>query len=159
VVLAAPGSGSTGSLTAVLACLLAPVCFAASYVYADRFLTSRESSPLTVAAAQLSAGAMLAGLLLPAIGRRPPTFTPLVVLGIAVVGLFSTGAAYVLNYRLIQDEGATIASAASYLVPAVAVTLGLAVSREPMTWNLVTGALTVLAGVAILQRQRPSRQP
>jgi drug/metabolite transporter (DMT)-like permease len=71
VVLVAPGAGSGGSLWGVAACLLAPVCFAVSYVYARRFLTSRGTPPLLLAAAQLSAGAVLLGLLTPLVGRHP----------------------------------------------------------------------------------------
>jgi drug/metabolite transporter (DMT)-like permease len=151
VVLAAPGGGSVGSLWGVAACLLAPACFAVSYVYARRFLTSRGSPPLPLAAAQLSAGAVLLGLLAPLVVRQPPTLTPTVVSSVLALGVLSTGIAYVLNYRLIQDEGATAASTASYLVPLVAVVLGVLVTGEPVTWNLLVGAATVLVGVAVLE--------
>ena len=40
--------------------------------------------------------------------------------------VLSTGIAYVLNYRLIQDEGPTAASMTNYLTPVVAVLLGVA---------------------------------
>jgi hypothetical protein len=46
-----------------------------------------------------------------------------------------TGLAYVLNYRLIQDEGATAAATASYLVPVIAVMLGVLIQHEAVTWN------------------------
>src|SRR6266540_2734024 len=57
----------------------------------------------------------------------------------------STGAAYVLNYRLIADEGATVASTVTYLIPIVALLLGAIVLGEPLTWNLFIGAAIVLA--------------
>jgi drug/metabolite transporter (DMT)-like permease len=150
VVLAAPGGGSVGSLWGVAACLLAPACFAVSYVYARCFLTSR-GSPLALAAAQLSAGAVLLGVLAPLVARQPPTLTPIVIVSVLALGVFSTAIAYVLNYRLIQDEGATAASTASYLVPVVAVVLGVLVTGEPVTWNLLFGAAIVLVGVAVLE--------
>jgi drug/metabolite transporter (DMT)-like permease len=75
VVLVAPGGGSGGSLWGVAACL-ALACFAVSYIYARRFLTSRGTPPLLLAAAQLSAGAVLLGLLTPLVARQTPTFTP-----------------------------------------------------------------------------------
>jgi len=50
----------------------------------------------------------------------------------------------VLNYRLVQYEGATAAATVNFLVPVVAVTLGVVVLAEPMTWNLLVGAVIVL---------------
>jgi hypothetical protein len=38
-----------------------------------------------------------------------------VVLSVVALGVLSTGIAYVLNYRLIQDEGPTAASMTNYL--------------------------------------------
>jgi EamA-like transporter family len=72
-----------------------------------------------------------------------------------------TGLAYLLNYRLIQDEGATTASTVTYLLPIVAVILGAIVLSEPITWNLFAGTAIVLAGVAasdqrVAARMRPS---
>jgi drug/metabolite transporter (DMT)-like permease len=74
-----------------------------------------------------------------------------VIFSVLALGVLSTGIAYVLNYRLIRDEGATAASTASYLVPLVAVVLGVLVTGEPLTWNLLVGVATVLVGVAILE--------
>jgi len=51
-----------------------------------------------------------------------------------------------LHYDLIQDEGATTASAVTYLLPIVAVILGAVVLGEPITWNLFAGFAIVLAG-------------
>lgn len=70
-----------------------------------------------------------------------------------------------LNYRLIQDEGATAASTANFLVPVVAVALGVVILAEPMTWNLFVGAVIVLAGLALsdgrllARRRLPDRGP
>lgn len=66
-----------------------------------------------------------------------------------VLGVLGTGIAYVLNYRLIADEGATAASTVTYLLPIVAVLLGLAVLAEPIGWNLAVGAIVILVGVAL----------
>ena len=65
------------------------------------------------------------------------------------LGVFSTGIAYVLNYRLIQDEGPTAASMTNYLTPVVAVLLGIALVDERLTWNLVIGTAMILVGLWI----------
>jgi drug/metabolite transporter (DMT)-like permease len=75
--------------------------------------------------------------------------TTSVVTSVIVLGVIGTGIAYVLNYRLIADEGATAASTVTYLLPIVAVLLGLAVLAEPVGWNLAAGAVIVLVGVAL----------
>ena len=76
-----------------------------------------------LSAAQLTAGALA--------WRRtavdqPITLSSTVVLSVVALGVLSTGIAYVLNYRLIQDEGPTAASMTNYLAPVVAVALGVA---------------------------------
>jgi drug/metabolite transporter (DMT)-like permease len=68
-----------------------------------------------------------------------------------VLGVLSTGAAYVLNYRLIQDEGAMAASMANYLTPIVAVALGALILGEPVSWNLFAGGTLVLLGVSVAE--------
>ena len=62
-----------------------------------------------------------------------------------------TGIAYLLNYRLIADEGATAASTVTYLLPIVAVLLGILALGEPLTWNVVVGTALILAGVALAE--------
>jgi drug/metabolite transporter (DMT)-like permease len=153
VVLAAPwrSSAAGGSVAGVGACLLAAACYAAGYVYARRFLAGRGLPPLVLAAGQLTIGALALGLAAPVVARQATAFTPSVVASVLVLGVLSTGAAYVLNYRLIQDEGATAASMANYLTPIVAVALGALVLGELVTWNLFVGGTLVLLGVAIAE--------
>jgi drug/metabolite transporter (DMT)-like permease len=71
---------------------------------------------------------------------------------VVALGVLSTGIAYVLNYRLIQDEGPTAASMTNYLTPVVAVVLGVAVVDERLSWNLAVGTAVVLVGVWIAER-------
>ena len=95
--------------------------------------------PLVLAAAQLTLGAVLLGAAVPWIGRQPITLSSTVVLSVVALGVLSTGVAYVLNYRLIQDEGPTAASMTNYLTPVVAVLLGIVLVDERLTWNLIIG--------------------
>jgi drug/metabolite transporter (DMT)-like permease len=140
------------SLAGVLAALGAAACYAGSYVYARRLLTNRGTTPLVLSAVQLSAGAVLLGVVTPWIGRRPVTLSGTVVLSVVALGVVSTGIAYVLNYRLIQDEGPTAASMTNYLTPVVAVLLGVIFVDERLSWNLAVGTGVVLLGVWIAER-------
>jgi drug/metabolite transporter (DMT)-like permease len=126
-------------------------------MYARRLLTNRDTEPLVLAAAQLTIGTCLLGVAMPWLGRQPVTLSVTVVLSVVALGVLSTGVAYVLNYRLIQDEGPTAASMTNYLTPVVAVLLGVAVVDEPLSWNLVAGTAMVLFGVWIAERNRTVR--
>jgi len=160
VLLAAPwhDGSRTVSLAGVLAALGAAACYAGSYVYARRLLTNRGTEPLVLAAAQLTTGALLLGAATPWIGRQPVTLTGSVALSVVALGVLSTGIAYVLNYRLIEDEGPTAASMTNYLAPVVAVVLGVAFADERVSWNLVVGAAGVLLGVWIAERNPNERE-
>jgi drug/metabolite transporter (DMT)-like permease len=68
--------------------------------------------------------------------------------------VLGTGIAYVLNYQIITSEGATIASTVTYLLPVVAIVLGVLVLSEFVTGIVLGGIALVLAGVA-LTRRRP----
>jgi drug/metabolite transporter (DMT)-like permease len=83
------------------------------------------------------------------VGLTPVHPAPSVVAAVLVLGIAGTGAAYVVNYQLIADEGATAASVVTYLIPVVAVVLGAAFLAEPVTATLALGAITILAGVAL----------
>jgi drug/metabolite transporter (DMT)-like permease len=151
VVLAAPWRTTAlgGSLPGVGACLLGSACYAGSYVYARRFLTGRGFSALVLSTGQTAAGAVLLVLATPIVARGPVTLTPTVAISVLVLGILGTGVAYVLNYRLIADEGAVAASTVTYLVPVVAVVLGAVILNEPLTWHVLAGGVTVLLGVAV----------
>jgi drug/metabolite transporter (DMT)-like permease len=159
VLLAAPwhdGSRAV-SVVGVLAGLGAAACFAGSYVYARRLLTNRGTEPLVLSAAQLTAGALMLGAASQWIGRQPVTLTGTVALSVVALGVLSTGIAYVLNYRLIQDEGPTAASMTNYLTPVVAVLLGIVIVDERLSWNLAVGTAVVLLGVWIAERNPDER--
>ena len=59
-----------------------------------------------------------------------------------------------LNYQIITSEGATIASTVTYLLPVVAIVLGVVVLGEDITAMVIAGIALVLAGVA-LTRHHP----
>ena len=160
VLLAAPwhdGSRAV-SLAGVLAALGAAACYAGSYVYARLLLTNRGMEPLVLAAAQLTLGTVLLSAAVPWIGRQPMTLSSTVVLSVVALGVLSTGVAYVLNYRLIQDEGPTAASMTNYLTPVVAVLLGIAVVGERLTWNLIIGTAMILVGLWIAEHSSAERE-
>ncbi len=155
-VISEPWSTASGpSAPGLLAVLAAAASYGLAYVYQRRFLVNRGTSPRALAAGQLTAASVL---LLPALPLSLLTGLPagvsLTSVGaLLTLGVLGTGAAYVLNYRLIADEGATRASVVTYLLPVVSVSLGWAVLGEAAGWTLLSGGALVLAGVALVQRR------
>jgi drug/metabolite transporter (DMT)-like permease len=141
-----------------VAALGAAACYAGSYVYARLLLTNRGMEPLVLAAAQLTLGTVLLGAAVPLMGRQPITLSTSVVFSVVALGVLSTGIAYVLNYRLIQDEGPTAASMTNYLTPVVAVLLGIAFVDEQLTWNLIIGTAMILVGLWIAEYSSDERK-
>ena len=70
--------------------------------------------------------------------------------------MLGTGVAYVLNYQIVTSEGATVAATVTYLLPVVAIVLGVLVLGETVTITVLAGIALVLAGVALT---RPRDQP
>ena len=141
-------SEGANELSGQLAIVLAAACYGVAFTYTRRFISGR-GEPLALAAGQLGAGTLMLWVAAPLIAAEPMELTARVVLSAATLGAVGTGLAYLLYYRLITDAGATTASMVTYLIPVVAVILGVAVLGEPVTWNLFAGAAVVILGVAI----------
>jgi drug/metabolite transporter (DMT)-like permease len=118
----------------------------------DRFLARRGIPPLVLSAGQLIAAAIELAIVLPFAGLQAVHLRWDAIAALAVLGALGTGIAYILNYRLITDEG-TAASVVTYLLPIVAVTLGAAILGDHITAQIIGGMLVVLAGVAITRRR------
>src|SRR5919202_698195 len=86
------------------------------------------------------------------------SLTPRRVLAISLLGVFGTGIAYVLNYRSIAELGPTLASVVTYLVPVVAVVVGVVFLDEPFELRLLVGGALTVAGIVLLNG-RPLRRP
>ena len=136
-----------------LECLAAAVSYAISYVYMDRFLARRGIGPVVLSACQLAAAAVMLAIALGVSGVQTPHVTAQSIAAIAVLGIIGTGFAYVLNYQIITSDGATVASTVTYLLPVVAIMLGVVVLDETITAIVLAGIALVLAGVALTRRR------
>ncbi len=148
------GSAGLGEAAAVLAGL----GYAATFAYAQRHLVGIP--PLVAAAGQLAAGtAMLLPVAVITTVRQGISLTPRRMLAVGLLGVFGTGIAYVLNYRSIAELGPTVASVVTYLVPVVAVAVGVVFLREAFQTRLVVGGVLTVAGIALLKGQPLRRRP
>lgn len=146
-----PGAAE-GTLTGKLACLAAAACYAVSFSYTRRFVAGRGyGGSASLAAAQLVMAAGVAAVVAPVASTHGPHLTTAVALAVLALGAGGTGTAYLLYYGLIEKVGATTASMVTYVIPVVAVVLGVVVRGEPLTVNVAIGTVVVIAGVGIAE--------
>jgi drug/metabolite transporter (DMT)-like permease len=154
------GASGIAPVWAVLAGLLACACYAVSASYTRRFLTD---VPALVIATGSQIGAML-GLALPALWFKPTQMPSVSAwLALLMVGVVSSGIAYILFFRLTANAGPARALSVTYVVPVFAVLYGLLFLGEKITpWMHLCGAV-ILVGTALstglfnLRRRRFSR--
>jgi len=151
-VVAGVGGGDLAgsSLAGVLAVVLASAGYGFGFAYAHRF--TEGLSALQLSLGQLAAGTvLLAPVAAGDVAGGRVDLQPLGLLCLLLLGGLGTGYAYLLNYRTLQEHGATVASLVTYLVPIVGVAAGVLVLGEPFSVRLVLGGLVVVAGVALVQ--------
>ncbi|GLW08046.1 multidrug transporter [Microtetraspora sp. NBRC 13810] len=137
-----------------LAMLGGAASYAVAFAYMGRRLAGR-GDPVALSAAQLLAATALSTPALAAGGAVPVQADLTALVAVVVLGVFSTGLTFYLNFRLIADEGATSAAVVGYLLPVVSVTLGALVLGEDLTLRVIAGMAVVLLGVG-LSRRSPS---
>ncbi len=158
VVLGAWRGIGSGELVGSAACLAAAILYGIGFPYLRRNLATGVLSVPVLAFGQLAMGTLQLALVLPFAGGVPATLSAGPLAAVAALGAAGTGAAYLLNYSIIRDAGATAASTVTYLVPVFATIAGVALLGEHLTWNEPVGGLLVLLGVAASQgrlRLRP----
>jgi drug/metabolite transporter (DMT)-like permease len=153
------GSGEAFSVTGQLAALAGAASYGVAFVYSRRFIAGRGVPPLSLAAGQLAVSSGILLLMAPVLATQPVDIDVTVAVAVLLLGGLSTGVAYILYYNLLVEVGATTTSMVTYLVPVVAVTLGVVVLGEPVTWNLFVGGAVVIVGVAVAEGRLGRRPP
>ncbi len=141
-----PDASGLASGWAVLACLLATLCYGISASYTKRFLSGLPSI-VTATGSQLGATVFLA---LPTIWLWPAKMPGTSAwFGVLAVGILCTGVAYVLYFRLIANVGPARALAVTFVLPVFAVLYGVLLLHESVTlWMLLCGAV-IVCGTAL----------
>ena len=156
--LAGPNLFGSGATTAVAKSvgevLFVSLCYAAGPQIANRKLNGISSVTMTVACLALAAVvyAPLAAVSWPA--HVPSARVLLSIAGLAVV---CTAAAFLLFFGLISEAGPARASVITYINPAIAVSLGVAVLGEKVTPIMLAAFATILVGSVLATR--PARTP
>jgi len=140
-------------LWAILVLLFAVTCYGFSFPYSRRFIIPHKLPSESIAAAQVTSGALT---LLPFFlfdGIAKYEYHPGPILAMIGLGVFGSGFAYIWNFKIMEIAGSAIASSVTYLTPVVAVTVGMVFLKEDLSWYEPVGALVVLLGAAISQNR------
>jgi drug/metabolite transporter (DMT)-like permease len=141
-----PDASGVAPAWAVLACLVATVCYGIAGNAAKVYL---GGLPALATATGSQVGAMIL-LAVPAIWTWPVQMPSLQAwLALVAVGVLCTGVAYILYFRLIEEAGPARALAVTFIVPVFAVAYGALFLGEAVTgWMIVCGAV-IVCGTAL----------
>jgi drug/metabolite transporter (DMT)-like permease len=154
VVVLASGKASGGSVwQAALAGTFAASLYGIGANLIRRHLAGLP--PGAVAAATLVAASVLLAPF--AVATWPATPVPAASwMSAAALGVFCTGLAYLLYYRLLYRIGAPRASTVTYLVPLFGVLWAWVILDEPLTVTMAIAGALILGGVALSQQRNRS---
>lgn len=143
----APGAASAGSaLVAMLACLLATLCYGIAASFTKRHLTGVH--PLATASGSQIGAAL--GLALPTWWLWPEHTISTGVWGAMVaVALLCTALAYILFFRIIAQAGPSKALTVTFLVPVFALLYGRLFLSESITPWMIGCGLVIMLGTAL----------
>jgi drug/metabolite transporter (DMT)-like permease len=118
-----------------------------------RWLSDLPGLGVVSASLVLTAVVYLPAAVLQLPARWPPAKVVGSVVGLAVL---CTAAAFLLFFALIEEVGPVRATVITYVNPAVAVALGVALLGEPFTVGIGVGFVLVLAGSILATLRRPA---
>ncbi len=135
-----------GTTVAILAGTLAAVLYAIGGNYTKKHMSGMH--PLAIATGSMIAAAII---LLPIAVYLWPSAMPSLRSWIAVIimGIASTGVAYILYFRLIRNVGPAKAITVTYLIPAFAMLWGYIFIDEKVTPIMIVGCSIILLGTAL----------
>lgn len=138
----------------LLASLAGAACYAIASVYAKK--TSRAISPFDNARGTLLAASLLvlpAALLIPM--QQPPVAMDWV--WALALGILSTGMAFMIYFKIIEEEGPIKALSVTFIIPVFGVLWGYGFLDETIGWNLLIGGSLILVAVALTNELIPFR--
>ncbi|MDA8601162.1 DMT family transporter, partial [Burkholderiaceae bacterium] len=142
----APAAELGSYIIGIAVCIAAPIFYGISASFTKRYC---KDVPPTVSATGSQLGATLflaplAWLYWPEQGIQSGTIASLVILGV-----FCTGFAYILFFRMIAMVGATKALSVTFAVPVFAAFYGVTFLGEHITPYMVACAAVILAGISL----------
>jgi drug/metabolite transporter (DMT)-like permease len=159
IVIVSPGlATSTGSeISGELALLGSTIAYGIGAVYSRRNI--RGLRPMIPAMFQVGIAFVIVSVL--AVVNEKPfdvAWNGDALLAVAWLGIFGSGAAYLLNFRLLSRIGATRTSILAYFLPIVGIVSGALMFQEHIDPLVLAGTALVLAGIALVNGRFLQRQ-
>jgi drug/metabolite transporter (DMT)-like permease len=139
---------SAGSVLGQIAVIVASVFYAGSSIYARKFTENSSGIFRSVGPLISSTLIMWAAAFLFETPIKIPTL-PITWIALIWLGVFGSGVAFVMMYYLIHEIGPTRTTMVTYLFPLGGVTLGAIFLDEKLTWQIIAGAILIIASLAV----------
>ncbi|MGH2477103.1 MAG: DMT family transporter [Candidatus Limnocylindrales bacterium] len=142
-------SGRGSDIAGEIALLGASLSYAVGAVYSRRHM--RGVRPMIPAVFQVTFAMLIAGtiaLFLEQPWEARPDLEA--VFSMVWLGIVGSGAAYLVNFRLLEAWGATRTTLVAYLLPIVGIVLGYLVLQEQVDARLLLGTALVIGGVGLV---------
>jgi drug/metabolite transporter (DMT)-like permease len=150
-------AGGSSDLAGEAALIGAAVSYGVGAVYARR--TVRGLRPMIPAVFQVGFAFLIsAGL---AIAFEHPfdvRWTPVALGAVAWLGILGSGVAYLVNFRLLKEWGATRTTLVAYLLPVVGIALGVLVRGETIGLQVLAGTALIIGGIAFVNSRFGARR-
>jgi drug/metabolite transporter (DMT)-like permease len=139
---------SPSSLLGQAAVVVASMFYAGSAVYVRK--TTEDTAGILRSAGPLVSASVVMWLAT-FLFERPVVIPQLGMTWVALlfIGVLGSGLAFVMAYYLIHEIGPTRTTMVTYLFPLGGVILGVIFLHEQLTWQLLTGAILIIASLAV----------
>ena len=143
--------GLSNNLLAQIACVISTVFYSLAAIYGRR-LSQTTLTPMAVATGQTVMAAVVMIPIVLLVDQPWTMSTPRLDATLAglTLALFSTALAYTLYFRLIDRAGASNAQLVAFLMPILAVILGIAFLGEHLNQGQIIGAVLIAFGLVII---------
>lgn len=145
------GNSGENDLLGILAVVVATACYGGVVIYTRAKVTELGFSPSSFIGAQLSASAIQLLILCLIFTSVPTQISSSSWGAILFLGIFSTGLAFPLVYKIIRDVSSLAAATITYATPIVSTIAGVIFLSEGLHWYQPIGAALILVGVGLVQ--------
>ena len=145
------GNSGENDLLGILAVVVATACYGGVVIYTRAKVTELGFSPSSFIGAQLIASTIQLLILCLIFTSVPTQISSSTWGAILFLGIFSTGLAFPLVYKIIRDVSSLAAATITYATPIVSTIAGVIFLSEGLHWYQPIGAALILVGVGLVQ--------
>jgi drug/metabolite transporter (DMT)-like permease len=145
-------SATAVSPEGVLSMVIGSLSVGCSFVYARRFITTLDMSPVALSTYQIGLSLLIIVCITNFRGITRIELDSRALIGLVLgLGVLGTGIAYIIYYYIVHKLGAVAASAVTYIPPIIALLMGALFAHEAIRPLDLLAMSFVLGGVYFLQ--------